>query len=253
MNDKKKTGRALSRREFVTTTALGVGATGLGLSTRTTRAAPPPERWDAEADVVIVGYGGAGAVAAITAHDKGSKVLIIEKQPETGHTSNTRMSLAVYLCPAAVDDAIAYMQIASRVNPAMPESKDIDDDTIEVWARYMSQNNDYLKSLGAHDFSVFYDRGVNPSWPGNEAMKAYVPVDADGVKGGGIGLYNLLDRHIKFRNIGLMWDAPATRLIQNAAGEVIGILARNQGREIAIKAARAVVLTCGGSSMTRRR
>jgi len=38
-----------------------------------------PDKWDFEADVVIVGYGGAGAVAAITAHDAGAKILILEK------------------------------------------------------------------------------------------------------------------------------------------------------------------------------
>ena len=30
-----------------------------------------PDKWDFEADVVVVGYGGAGSVAAITAHDAG--------------------------------------------------------------------------------------------------------------------------------------------------------------------------------------
>ena len=37
-------------------------------------------RWTEEAEVVIVGYGGAGAVTAIAAHDAGAKVLIMEKQ-----------------------------------------------------------------------------------------------------------------------------------------------------------------------------
>jgi len=30
-----------------------------------------PEKWDWEADVVVMGYGGAGACAAIAAHDTG--------------------------------------------------------------------------------------------------------------------------------------------------------------------------------------
>lgn len=36
-------------------------------------------KWDKETDVLVIGYGGAGACAAIEAHDNGSKVLIIEK------------------------------------------------------------------------------------------------------------------------------------------------------------------------------
>jgi len=34
-------------------------------------------KWDKSAEVVIIGYGMAGAVAAITAHDEGAKVLIL--------------------------------------------------------------------------------------------------------------------------------------------------------------------------------
>jgi 3-oxosteroid 1-dehydrogenase len=36
--------------------------------------------WSEEAEVVVVGYGGAGAVTAIAAADAGAKVLIMEKQ-----------------------------------------------------------------------------------------------------------------------------------------------------------------------------
>ena len=35
-------------------------------------------RWHLDADVIIVGYGSAGAVAAITAYDAGAQVVILE-------------------------------------------------------------------------------------------------------------------------------------------------------------------------------
>ena len=38
-------------------------------------------------DVIVVGYGFAGAVSAIAAHDAGARVLLIEKQPEPGGIS----------------------------------------------------------------------------------------------------------------------------------------------------------------------
>jgi len=37
------------------------------------------DRQEMEADVVVVGYGAAGATAAITAHDTGARVLFLEK------------------------------------------------------------------------------------------------------------------------------------------------------------------------------
>lgn len=45
-----------------------------------------------QADLVVVGYGAAGAAAAITAVDLGADVVVLEKQPREGHTPSTRMS-----------------------------------------------------------------------------------------------------------------------------------------------------------------
>ena len=53
---------------------------------------------DYEADVVIVGYGGAGAAAAIVASDAGARVLIIEKSPAGGgNTKYSGGSIRTYL------------------------------------------------------------------------------------------------------------------------------------------------------------
>ena len=41
-----------------------------------------PQKWDVEADVVVVGFGAAGVAASVTAHDLGAEVVIVEKAPE---------------------------------------------------------------------------------------------------------------------------------------------------------------------------
>ena len=51
-----------------------------------------PSTWDYSADVVVVGYGGAGAAAAIGAHDGGASVLILEKAPKGLAGGNTGVS-----------------------------------------------------------------------------------------------------------------------------------------------------------------
>ena len=43
--------------------------------------------WDKEVEVIVVGYGAAGGISAITAHDGGAKVLLIEKMPHPGGIS----------------------------------------------------------------------------------------------------------------------------------------------------------------------
>ena len=39
----------------------------------------PTDYWDETVDIVIVGYGFAGAVASIEAHDLGANILLIDK------------------------------------------------------------------------------------------------------------------------------------------------------------------------------
>ena len=40
-----------------------------------------PEVWDVETDVVVVGFGAAGMATAVTAHEAGAKVVLLEKAP----------------------------------------------------------------------------------------------------------------------------------------------------------------------------
>ena len=64
--------------------------------------------WDHEADVVIVGYGGAGAAAALSAIEAGAKVLVLEKNPAGGgNTIYSGGSLRTYL---DVDKASDYIE-----------------------------------------------------------------------------------------------------------------------------------------------
>ena len=48
---------------------------------------PPPERWDLEVDLVCVGSGLGGICAAITGHDLGAEVVVLEKAPKLGGVS----------------------------------------------------------------------------------------------------------------------------------------------------------------------
>ena len=45
------------------------------------------QQWDKEVDVIAVGFGAAGGISAITSHDAGAKVLLIEKMPHPGGIS----------------------------------------------------------------------------------------------------------------------------------------------------------------------
>lgn len=199
-------------------------------------------KWDVSADVVVVGYGGAGAVAAITAHDYGAKVLILEKQPadtptEINHTPSTRMSGGIFICPTNVSKAATYLEACSW--GATPRS------VCQAWAKYTVQNKDWLRKMGAEVHKLARQRVAEfPMFSGSESMRIFT-VKYRGITGGP-GLFWLLSEHVSSRGIKVIYDAPAKELIVNNKREIIGVIARNREKEIAVKAKRAVILTCGG-------
>ncbi|HEY4020602.1 MAG TPA: FAD-binding protein, partial [Pseudonocardiaceae bacterium] len=66
--------------------------------------------FDSTVDVIVVGFGDAGAVAAMTAHDEGAEVLIVEKQAEDARRPNSRFSGGLFISPNDVDAAEHYMR-----------------------------------------------------------------------------------------------------------------------------------------------
>lgn len=69
----------MSRRGLLKTSFLGAaaaGATGFGLATQAQAKEAPAQTYDA----VVLGAGPAGLIAAITAHDAGAKVVVLEKR-----------------------------------------------------------------------------------------------------------------------------------------------------------------------------
>src|SRR5262245_57356473 len=58
-------------------------------------------------DVIVVGFGYAGGIAAIAAHDAGARVLLLEKQPDPGGISVC--SAGGVRCSDRPGDALAYL------------------------------------------------------------------------------------------------------------------------------------------------
>ncbi len=190
------------------------------------------ESWDEEADVVVVGYGGAGASAAIAAHDAGAKVLIIEKSDGGG---NTKLATRAYVCPensAAARDHIRALSFGS-----------IDDETIGSFVEWTSRNNQFVTELGG-EVEVCPPGATFPSLPGAQAINRY-RVKATGGERGGESLWNLLSRNVESRNIRVYPKTPATKLIASK-DEIAGVEADRGGRRFSVFAKRAVILTSGG-------
>ncbi|MFC1905088.1 FAD-dependent oxidoreductase [Chloroflexota bacterium] len=197
-----------------------------------------PEKWDREFDVVVVGYGAAGAATAITAHDAGASVLILEKAPEGEEGGNSRVAGQGWFNPAPVDRAITYFNALCGVY-TVPE------DMVRVWAEEMGKNTDWVRSFGGNPVETRTgpEGAEHPEMPGADCVHCYNLEGEMGYE----RLWNLLKTCVDERRIEVLYATPGRELIQNSlTKEILGVGAEREGKPFHIKAMRAVVLTCGG-------
>jgi succinate dehydrogenase/fumarate reductase flavoprotein subunit len=197
-----------------------------------------PTTWDMEADVVVVGFGAAGMAAAVTAHELGAEVLLLEKAPAGQEGGNTRVAGQGYLNTSSVDKAIAYL--TALCGPyTVPEAM------IRAWAEEMCQNNAWLASLGGDPQEHQHQPvGIEfPELPGSDSVHKF----HDGPVYGYSNTWKLFERLVKERPIRILYETPGKGLIQHGiTKEILGVRAEQNGTSLTVKARRAVVLTCGG-------
>jgi succinate dehydrogenase/fumarate reductase flavoprotein subunit len=197
-----------------------------------------PRHWDAEADVVVVGFGAAGMAASVTAHDLGCEVIILEKAPEGQEGGNTRVAGQGYLNTSSVESAIAYL--TALCGPyTVPETM------VKVWAEEMCQNNAWLRGLGGDPQEHQHPPvGIEfPDLPGADCVHKF----HDGPTYGYSHTWALFERLVKQRPISIMYETPGRELIQHdITKEILGVRARRGDATINVKARKGVVLTCGG-------
>ena len=234
-----ETKKGLSRRDFIKGAAAGVGALAVGgLGAREAEAIQQsalPSKWDAVADVVVVGYGGAGAATAITAHDAGAKVLLLEKAPLGHEGGNTRVSGNMWFSPSPVDKAITYFNAMSGPYAPPPEM-------VRVWAEEMGKLNDWVTSIGGEPGKLTLFSPEYPELPGSECVRTYGNPTTMNEK-----LWKLLKANVEKRGIEVWYGSPGNELIQDCQTKgILGVVAEKAGSKAYIKAKKAVVLTCGG-------
>lgn len=244
-----------NRRQFVTgAAATAVGAVALGASqakaVEADAAFETTVEWDSEYDVVVVGFGGAGAAAAITAADAGAKTLLLEKAPkgESGGNSNVCMQWVCYAKPEDVEGVKKYFQ-ALRGDWDTPS-----DEILDTYIEYMTQQEDWLNYLGAPAPTVFNNYIDFPEFEGADCYNMLTVDGNSGIKpgedfGGGGAMYTLLLDNVESRadTIDVWYEAPAKHLIQDPATKIVhGVVVEVGGKEVKVRAKNGVVLACGG-------
>lgn len=200
---------------------------------------------DHEADVVIVGYGGAGACAALEAAAAGAKVLILEKNPEGG--GNTKYSGGNIRTYLDLDKAADYFETLCEGTTERS--------VVDAFVKESSRNAEWVAGLGGEiisrsptggkGFRIKHPAAAFPSIRGADGIGLRVRVKGGG-EYAGIDLWKVLSRKVAESGIEILYSSPAKRLTVTKGDGVTGVVAASGGKDIQVRARRGVILTCGG-------
>ena len=196
-----------------------------------------------ESDVLVVGYGSAGAAAAITAHDRGAKVVILEKTQAGG--GNSRLSGGILFLPKGPGalrhvETLCFGKTDSKVVRAYVDGCR----QIPAWIEQLGGKAEPLAAVG-----ITRSTRMNRSWPnvpGVEDTEACLVPGKTDDEGIAEPLWRLLAASVERRKIEVLTSTPAKKLVTNADGQVVSVVAERDGKQISMVARKAVVLASGG-------
>lgn len=191
------------------------------------------------ADVIVIGAGGAGLAAAVTANQEGASVIVIEKMPKVG--GNTILAGGAV---NAVDEGSA-LAIENKDSVELHYTqtyeggdKQGDPELVRTLVTNAWDGVEWLESLGM-EFKPGAFTVLGGMWP--RAHKPVMPV--------GTGFFKAYTDYIdNNENIDLYLDTTAKEFIVED-GKVVGVIAEGKtGNKITLKANNGVVLATGGFS-----
>lgn len=234
--------KRISRRGFVGAAlvgSMGVAASSFlaGCSAPKTEASKATGDWTEEADVVVVGGGAGGYAAAIEAANAGASVVVLEKGTAAGGDSalcdgilggaGTRLAKAQGVTATPEQVYEWFMSHPDWYGPKDPE-------VTRLNAEKAGETIDWLQDIG-----VPFDEKVAPRFGYTE-----LPVIHQ-VKGRGPEMMKVLIAVAEKAGVKTMLETPATKLISNDEGRVIGVEAMQKKTSLKIKAKKGVVLATG--------
>ena len=252
--------KIVSRRDFLKKTALtgaGVAVLATGCAPKVaTEAAPiviPKETteeiaWTKEADIVVVGSGTV-AVAALVAAKEGAKVIVIEKAAAFGGT--TAISGGGFWIPN--NFAMKAKGIADSRDGALAYLKRIAEgqSTDELITAYVD-NSPVMAEYLRDQFGFTFDVSSGTAYADYYIGEGSVPFGRtlymyqDGKQVSGAAMYPAYKTALEGLGVEILMETAGKKLVTNAAGEVIGVIATTAAGDITIKANKAVIVGTGG-------
>jgi len=230
------------------------------------RKAAKVRRWDLEADVVVVGFGCAGACATIEATEAGADVLLLERASGGGGTSANSGGLIYMGGGTPVQRACGFDDtpeemfkfLMAALGPEPDEAK------IRIFCDESVAHFHWLVEHGVPFKHTFYPEpgteaptddclvysGGEDGYPfdriAKPAPRAHKPQYA-GTAGG--FLMQKLVAATERSGARIVCDARSETLVVNQQGRVVGAVVWQEQRERLVRARRGVILTAGGFTL----
>ena len=226
--------------------------------------------WDRETDVAIVGLGGAGACAALEAADAGAEVLVFEVA-SAGGGSTALSSAEIYMGGSGgtrvqqacgfnddTEDMVTYMTMCA--GPQADEAK------IRNYCERSSEHFQWLVDKGVPFKDSFHEEraimcltddcllytGSEKAYPYAQQAKPCPRghnLQVEGDNGGPL-LMKILMQNVDSRDaITVDYETRALTLIVDEDDTVVGLVVRQDRRELNIRARQGVILCAGGFVM----
>ena len=224
--------------------------------------------WDFETDVAVIGFGAAGACAAIEAAGAGARVMLFERNSGSGGASGlsggeiyvggnggTDAQRAAGFVDSTEDFA-AYLKAAG--GPCADEAK------CELYAREALDHYGWLKAQGVpYRGNYLPGKHIEPTddstliWSGSEAAAPFCDVARPVPRGhviqhmgwgGGRPLVDILEAKARQLGVEAIVDARAAALVRGD-DRVVGVVVRVDNQNHFVRADKGVVLATGGFVM----
>ncbi|MBP2058207.1 succinate dehydrogenase/fumarate reductase flavoprotein subunit [Lactobacillus colini] len=205
--------------------------------------------WNAIYDVVVLGFGGAGATAARHAADAGKKVLMVEVAPIGEEGGNTRVSGQGSNFAKDHDKMMTYF---NRLNEPFYEDEDVKETFVNGLVNLPAYYKKYITPNPVEVIEKY--RGTKLEYLSKQVIEypEYTGADTNDALSIHLGsfdsaLWNILRKNVTDRdNIDVWMESRAHKLIQNEEGTVIGVEVLRNGKKVYVGANNGIVLTTGG-------
>ena len=206
---------------------------------------PDDIKWDIEVDLLVIGAGGCGLVAALAAAEQGASVLVVEKEKAAG--GNTSLSQAMVPAVGTSMQQAAGIEDSVELMTADILKKNRNGSNPELTAYIAKQSASLIEWL-KDSMGIQLELVTDFLYPGHSALR----IHANRSRKGENLINNLLDAAARFENLDSAYNAPASKLIAgNLDSAVLGAEIEIEGIGTNLARAGKTILALNGFGANR--